>query len=58
MNIYPDSLSFHEEYFDKIMGTSRIREALEKGVAVKDIIKDYKEELESFSELRKSYLLY
>jgi len=58
MNIYTDNFSFHEEYFDKIMGTSRIREALEKGVAVKDIIKMYEEELESFSELRKSYLLY
>jgi uncharacterized protein YbbC (DUF1343 family) len=58
MDIYPDSFAFHDEYFDKIMGTSRIREALEKGVAVDDIIKGYEKELENFKKLRKSYLLY
>jgi uncharacterized protein YbbC (DUF1343 family) len=58
MDIYPDSFTFHEEYFDKIMGTSRIREALEKGVAVEDIIKGYEKELHNFSQLRKPYLLY
>ncbi len=58
MNIYPDSFSFHEEYFDKIMGTSKVRKALERGMAVEDIINGYEEELESFSQLRKSYLLY
>jgi len=58
MNIYPESFTFHEEYFDKIMGTSRIREALEKGVAVEDIIKGYERELRDFSQLRKPYLLY
>jgi uncharacterized protein YbbC (DUF1343 family) len=58
MNIYPDSFAFHDEYFDKIMGTSRIREALEKGVAVEDIIKGYEKELNNFSQLRNPYLLY
>ncbi len=58
MEIYPDSFSFHKEYFDKIMGTSRIREALQKGETVEDIIKGCEEELNNFSRLRKSYLLY
>lgn len=58
MNLYPDFFQFHKEYFDKIMGTSKVREALEKSVNVKDIIRGYKDELNNFSELRKPYLLY
>ena len=58
MELYPESFTFHDEYFDKIMGTSRVREALKRGVGVKDIIESYIEELDSFSKLRKSYLLY
>lgn len=58
MDLYPDEFSFHEEYFDKIMGTSKIREALKKGDKVEDIIKAYQRELNNFSELRKPYLLY
>ena len=58
MELYPESFTFHDEYFDKIMGTSRVREALKRGVGVKDIIESYTEELDSFSKLRKSYLLY
>lgn len=58
MDIYPDSFTFHKEYFDKIMGTSKVRKALERGTAVKDIIKGYEEELENFSQVREPYLLY
>jgi uncharacterized protein YbbC (DUF1343 family) len=58
MDIYPDSFAFHGEYFDRIMGTSRVRVALEKGVAVEDIIKGFEEELHDFSQSRKSYSLY
>ncbi len=58
MDIYPGSFTFHEEYFDKIMGTSRIRRALENGVTVEDIIKGYEKELHNFSQLRKPFLLY
>lgn len=58
MELYPKNFEFHETYFDKIMGTSRIREALEKGARVEDIIQSYEEELNNFSKLRKPYLLY
>lgn len=58
MDIYADSFRFHAEYFDKIMGTSKVREALERGVSVEDIIKGIDEELRNFAELRKPYLLY
>ena len=57
-DIYPENFKFHTEYFDKIMGTSRIREAIEKGAGVMDIIRSYQEELNSFSKRREPYLLY
>ncbi len=55
---YPDHFEFHTEYFDKIMGSSRMRESIEKGMEVKDIVNIFVGGLEKFSELRKSYLLY
>jgi uncharacterized protein YbbC (DUF1343 family) len=58
MELYPKNFEFHETYFDKIMGTSRIREALEKGAKVEDIIQSYDEGLNNFSKVRKSYLMY
>ncbi|MGA1865215.1 MAG: exo-beta-N-acetylmuramidase NamZ domain-containing protein [bacterium] len=58
MNIYHQFFIFHTGYFDKIMGTSRVREALEKGVDIKEIVKGCQEELDNFSDLRSPYLLY
>jgi len=58
MELYPESFTFHDEYFDKIMGTSRMRDALKRGAGVKDIIESCTEELDSFSKFRKPYLLY
>ena len=58
MALYPKNFEFHETYFDKIMGTSRIRDALEKGARVEDIIQSYEKELNNFSKLRKPYLVY
>jgi uncharacterized protein YbbC (DUF1343 family) len=58
MKMYPRHFKFHNEYFDKIMGTPKVRQALEKWIDVKDIIKSYKGELDNFLVLRKPYLLY
>ena len=58
MKMHPSHFKFHNEYFDKIIGTSKVREALEKRTDVKIIIKSYQQELNSFYELRKPYLLY
>ncbi len=58
MDSYPDEFRFHEEYFDKIMGSSKIREALLKGTGVEDIIKSYTQELKAFDKIRKPYLIY
>ena len=55
---YPEKFEFHKEYFDKVMGTSKVREALEKGASVQEIVAGFKAGLEEFKSFRKSYLLY
>lgn len=55
---YPDEFEFHKEYFDKVMGTSKVREALERGTSVRVIVAEFKAGLEEFKALRKPYLLY
>lgn len=57
-DMYPGQFKFHNEYIDKIMGTQKVREALERGVDVEEIIKSCSQELKNFAELRKPYLLY
>jgi len=56
--MYPDRFEFHAGYFDKVMGTSKVREALEKGLEVAEIVKAYEPGLKAFAEARKPYLLY
>jgi len=56
--MYPDRFEFHADYFDKVMGTSKVREALEKGLEVAEIVKAYEPGLKAFAEARKPYLLY
>jgi uncharacterized protein YbbC (DUF1343 family) len=58
MDMYPDHFKFHADYIDKLMGTSKVREALEKGASIKEILKSFEEPLNNFSKLRKPYLLY
>jgi uncharacterized protein YbbC (DUF1343 family) len=54
----PDTFEFHKEYFDKVMGTSKVREALEKGTSVREIVAGFQTGLEEFKALREPYLLY
>jgi len=55
---YPGKFEFHAKYFDKIMGTSSVRTALEAGKAVSEIVAGFGAGLKSFEEQRKPYLLY
>jgi len=55
---YPDHFKFHEDYFDKIMGTDQIRKDLIKGISIKDITSSYQKELSLFKKQREKYLLY
>ncbi len=58
LEMYPDKLKFHEEYFDKIMGNSDIRKLLLKGETVEKIVQSYQKELEEFNEMKKEFLIY
>jgi uncharacterized protein YbbC (DUF1343 family) len=55
---YPDKFEFHKDYFDKVMGTPRVREAIEAGTAVRTIVEGFGPGLAAFDGLRKPYLLY
>jgi len=57
-DLYPDKFEFHKDYFDKIMGTARVREALERGEAIPAIVEGFKDGLAEFEKLRRPYLLY
>lgn len=57
-DMYPAQFQFHADYFDKVMGTARVRDALESGRPVRDIAAGWDAELLKFAEVRKPYLLY
>jgi uncharacterized protein YbbC (DUF1343 family) len=54
----PDKFAFHADYFDKVMGTASVRQALEAGTAVATILANMQPGLDAFAALRKPYLLY
>jgi len=56
--LYGDKLEFHAAYFDKVMGTSGVREALERGVPVEKIVAGFQPGLDDFAKLREPFLLY
>lgn len=58
MDMYPQNFKFHSEYFDKIMGTSKIRKGLLNDLPVEALIHTYQTELDKFAEVREPYLLY
>lgn len=56
--LYGDKLEFHAEYFDKVLGTSSVREALERGESVDKIVATFQPGLSEFAKSREPYLLY
>jgi uncharacterized protein YbbC (DUF1343 family) len=56
--MYPGRFEFHKDYFDKIMGTAKVREALESGTTVETIVAGLKAGLDAFRTIRRPYLLY
>lgn len=57
-DMYPAEFGFHPDYFDKVMGGSAVREALEKGAGVAEILAGLEPGLDGFRTLREPYLLY
>jgi len=56
--LYGDKLEFHADYFDKVLGTSSVREAVERGDSVEKIVEGFKQGLAEFEKLRAPFLLY
>jgi uncharacterized protein YbbC (DUF1343 family) len=56
--IYPEKFQLHGSYFDKVLGTSTVREALERGEPVATIVERFGAGLSEFAGLREPFLLY
>ncbi len=57
-DMYPADFEFHPDYFDKVVGTAKVRNALEAGQGVREIVAAYEKDLIAFAETRRRYLLY
>jgi uncharacterized protein YbbC (DUF1343 family) len=55
---YPAFLEFHGEYFDRVIGSSRVREVLQQGGDPGVVLRETEREVDHFARLRKTYLLY
>jgi uncharacterized protein YbbC (DUF1343 family) len=58
MEMNTEQFLFHSEYFDKIMGTATVREALEEHHDVSEIMNKFCAGLDVFRNLRNPHLLY
>jgi uncharacterized protein YbbC (DUF1343 family) len=56
--LYGDKLELHASYFDKVMGTSAVRKALERGEPAEKIAAGFAPGLDEFARLRAPFLLY
>ena len=56
--LYGGKLEFHAQYFDRVLGNSSVREALERGEPADKIVAAFKPGLDEFARLREPYLLY
>jgi uncharacterized protein YbbC (DUF1343 family) len=55
---YGNKLELHASYFDKVMGTSSVREAFDRGEPPKKIVAGFAPGLTEFAKLRAPFLLY
>ncbi|SDI71427.1 Uncharacterized conserved protein YbbC, DUF1343 family [Natribacillus halophilus] len=54
---YPEDFEF-DAFFDNLMGNSWVREEIENGTSVDEIIDNWQDDLEDFKQTRNDYLLY
>lgn len=55
---FPDKDKFFNNYFEKLSGTSKLREQIRQGLDEMQIRESWRDDLNHFKELRKKYLLY
>jgi uncharacterized protein YbbC (DUF1343 family) len=58
MDLNTEQFLFHSEYFDQIMGTAAIRQALCEHRDVPEIVNRFNPDLNNFRNIRESHLLY
>jgi hypothetical protein len=58
MDLTTEQFLFHSEYFDQIMGTAAIRQALCEHRDVPEIVNRFNPDLNNFRNIRESHLLY
>jgi uncharacterized protein YbbC (DUF1343 family) len=56
--LYGGKFQLHGSYFDKVMGTSEVREAIERGEATTKIVAGFEAGLAEFARQREAFLLY
>ncbi|MBN1444181.1 MAG: DUF1343 domain-containing protein [Planctomycetes bacterium] len=56
--LHPDEFAFREQGFDRLAGTAKLREAIERGVPPREIAASWKADLEDYLARRAQYLLY
>jgi uncharacterized protein YbbC (DUF1343 family) len=56
--LYGAKLELHADYFDKVMGTSNVREAFLRGVPYAQIVAEWEKGLMEFGKMREAFLLY
>jgi len=56
--LYGNKLELHDRYFDKVMGTASVREALERGESYERIVAAWQPGLNEFAKVRAPFLLY
>lgn len=57
-DMYPDDFQFLDANFDRLIGNSWVREDIEKGVSVDEIVDKWQKDLKDFKKIRRNYLLY
>lgn len=56
--LYPSEFAWRGDYFDKLMGTNKVRLAIDRGENPENILLSWKENLNAFERIRCKYLLY
>lgn len=55
---YAEHFVFYDDYFDQIIGNSKVRDKLVDDLSIPEILKTYDSQIEQFDETRKPFLLY
>jgi uncharacterized protein YbbC (DUF1343 family) len=57
-DLYPDEFTWRASHFDRLVGSDQVRQALERGGRVEQIVQSWSEALIEFDRRRAGYLLY